>query len=114
LVVPEPVVPEDDPEEPEEPAEPGEPIVPLPDELEPAGAPLPPELSPARRSHPAAVKLNAAITRRIFDMFLSVCIPVPFKKVNVCVVLDQFICDKFLTFSQTSTDKHSETQRNCT
>jgi hypothetical protein len=69
-----------DPEVPE----PDDPMVPeLPEALELLpGEPLEPDVSVARRSQPTTDKLNAASTSRIFEVFLSAFILVPFNRLE--------------------------------
>lgn len=101
LLEPDPLDPLDPPLVPEGPIEPLDPLDPplVPeDPIDPLAllppVPLDPEVSP-RRSQPAAVRLNAATTRRIFDVVLSDCILDPFMKMNKVSVLDRFNSDKF-------------------
>jgi hypothetical protein len=58
------------PEEPEDPID--------PDELDPDEPLVPAPVSASRRSQPTAVRLNAASTNNIFDVFLIAFIFIPF------------------------------------
>jgi hypothetical protein len=80
----------------------------LPEELEALpGDPLAPEVSVARRSHPTAVKLKAASTNKIFEVFLRMFMPVPFMKMAIRGTCP-FTCDEGVdTFKAASVPTHS-------
>lgn len=97
--VPEPVPPDEPPMLPEEPEEPID-----PDELDPED-PLVAPVSAPRRSHPTAVRLRAASTNNIFEVFLIAFIFVPFVNGEcdihmINLLLDRFARNKFVPVAQ--------------